>query len=111
MSNEKEIISWKDFSKIDLRVGLVEEAELVPDSDKLIKLRVDIGSEKRSIISGIADSYSPEDLVGKKIIVIINLEPKVIRGEESQGMLLAGEEDGIVLVVPEKDLSPGVPIY
>jgi len=81
-------ISIDDFAKIDLRVGRVVEAEHIPGT-KLLKLIVDLGHEKRQIVSGIAEYYKPEDLLGKKVVVVANLKPKKIRGYLSEGMILA----------------------
>ncbi len=106
---EENIITIDDFLKVDLRVATVVEAEEVPDSQKLLKLKVSLGSEERQIIAGIKKSYSPEDLVGKQIVVIANLQPRKLAGLESEGMLLAthDEEDSIVLVSPQKDVPAG----
>lgn len=111
-SNLKEVkpdISYEDFDKIDLRVGKVLEAEKVPKADKLLKLTVDLGFEKRTILSGIAEYYKPEELVGKLVTVVANLAPRKIRGIESQGMLLmAGNDFGkLYSVGSEKDIEPG----
>jgi methionyl-tRNA synthetase len=102
-------ISYEDFDKIDLRVGKVLEAERVPKADKLLKLTVDLGFEKRTILSGIAEYYTPEELVGKVVTVVANLAPRKIRGIESQGMLLmAGNDFGkLYSVGSEKDIEPG----
>ena len=81
-------ISIDEFAKVDLRVGIVKSAERI-EGTKLLKLIVDLGSETRQIISGIAEYYKPEELVGKRVIVVANLKPKKIRGFESQGMILA----------------------
>jgi len=95
---EMEEISFDEFKKMDLRVGEIVKAERVPATDKLLKLEVDIGTEKRTMVAGVADVYSPEDLMGKKLVVIVNLKPAVIRGIESQGMLLAAEEEGKAII-------------
>lgn len=102
-------ITYDDFDKLDLRVGKVLEAEKVPKADKLLKLTVDLGFEKRTILSGIAEYYKPEELVGKLVTVVANLAPRKIRGIESQGMLLmAGNDFGkLYSVGPEKDIEPG----
>ncbi|MFB0565481.1 MAG: methionine--tRNA ligase [Candidatus Aminicenantaceae bacterium] len=89
-----EYISFDEFKKMDLRVGEILKADKVEGTDKLIKLEVDIGTEKRTMVAGVADVYSPEELEGKKIVVIVNLKPAVIRGIESKGMLLAAEVEG-----------------
>jgi methionyl-tRNA synthetase len=105
----KPYISYEDFDKIDLRVGKVLEAEKVPKADKLLKLIVDLGFEKRTILSGIAEYYKPEELLGKYVTVVANLAPRKIKGIESQGMLLmAGNDFGKLFTVgPEKDIEPG----
>lgn len=105
----KSDITYDDFDKIDLRVGKVLEAERVPKADKLLKLTVDLGFEKRTILSGIAEYYQPEELVGKLVTVVANLAPRKIRGIESQGMLLmAGNDFGkLYSVGAEKDIEPG----
>lgn len=105
----KQDITYDDFDKLDLRVGKVLEAERVPKADKLLKLTVDLGFEKRIILSGIAEYYQPEELLGKLVTVVANLAPRKIRGIESQGMLLmAGNDFGkLYSVGPEQDIEPG----
>ncbi len=102
-------IVYEDFDKLDLRVGKILEAIKVPKADKLLKLTVDLGFEKRTILSGIAEYYKPEELVGKLVTVVANLAPRKIRGIESQGMLLmAGNDFGKLLSVgPEGDIEVG----
>lgn len=90
-------VTIDDFLKLDFRVGEVIEAEQVKKADKLLKLRVDLGYEKRQVVSGIAEHYKPGELVGKKVIVVSNLKPVKLRGELSQGMILAGEDDEGIL--------------
>jgi methionyl-tRNA synthetase len=96
---------------MDLRVGEILKAERVEGTDKLLKMEVDIGTEKRTMVAGVADVYSPEELEGKKLIVIVNLQPAVIRGIESQGMLLAAEVEGKA-TIPffEKDILTGAKV-
>ncbi len=89
-----DVISFQEFKRMDLRVGLILDAERVEGTDKLLKIKVDIGNEHRQMVAGIAETYTPEDLIGKKLIVIVNLQPAVIRGVESQAMLLAAEMEG-----------------
>ncbi len=105
----KENIEFDDFGKMDIRVGIVLEAEKVPKTKKLLKLLVDTGIDKRIIISGVAEFYKPEDLVGKQVSVLVNLAPKKLRGIESQGMILFAEDaDGSLrLVAPEVNVKPG----
>lgn len=103
-----EFISYEEFSKMDLRVGQVLSARKIEGTQKLLLLEVDLGSEKRQLVAGIAEQYDPEDLVGKQIVVIANLQPKKIRGYWSQGMLLAADVDGEpVLLVPDRPVPPG----
>ncbi|CAM5683824.1 Methionine--tRNA ligase OS=Lysinibacillus sphaericus OX=1421 GN=metG PE=3 SV=1 [Lysinibacillus sphaericus] len=89
-------ISIDDFMKVDLRVATVTACEPIPKADKLLKLQVDLGYEQRQVVSGIAKYYTAEELVGQKVIVVANLKPVKLRGELSQGMILAGEKDGIL---------------
>ena len=84
-------IEYDDFAKLDLRVALVEKVEVVPKADKLYVLNLDLGNEKRVIVSSIRENYKPEELEGKKIIVLCNLKPAKFRGVQSNGMLLAAE--------------------
>lgn len=104
-----EQISYDDFAKLDIRIGLVVAAELVPDTDKLIKCTVDFGElGQRTIVSGIAAWKKPEELVGKRLPYIVNLQPRMLRGVESAGMLVAAsDEDGVALLEPERDVPPG----
>ena len=101
-------LSFDEFSKIDLRVAEVKEAERVKGADKLLKLKIDIGSEERQIVAGIAEQYSPEEMIGKRIVVVVNLKPAKIRGIESKGMLLAAKDGKVLsLVCPDKDVIGG----
>ncbi len=86
------IISFDDFEKLDLRVAKVISAEDVPNADKIFKLVVDLGNETRTLVAGIKKYYTKEELIGKKIVLLANLEPRVIRGIESRGMLLAADD-------------------
>lgn len=105
----KASVSYDDFAKMDIRIGTVLHAEPVPKTDKLLKLLVDTGIDKRTIVSGIAAWFKPEDIIGKQVTVLANLEPRTIRGITSQGMILLAEEpDGrLVLVTPEKQVLNG----
>lgn len=108
-------IAFDDFVKVDLRVARIVEAEHHPNADRLLKLQLDDGSgEPRQICAGIRGYYEPEELVGKSIVIVANLAPRKIRGEESRGMLLAGsdaakgeDERNVVLLTPMGDLPPG----
>lgn len=102
------MITFEDFQKIDLRVAKVLQAEKIENSDKLIKLGIDLGNEKRTLVAGIGKKYSPQDLIGQLIIVVTNLEPKEIKGIKSEGMLLAVDSrNGPVLVVPLEQVFVG----
>jgi methionyl-tRNA synthetase len=106
----KPLIEYADFEKVDLRVAKVIEAEAVPKSSKLLKLKIDMGGE-RTLVAGIAKDYKPEELIGKKIVIVANLKPTKLMGIESQGMLLAAEtDDGLTLLSFEKDPRNGVAI-
>ena len=100
-------ISIDDFAKVDLRTAVVTAAEKVEGADKLLKLQLEVGGETRQIVAGIAEHYAPEDLEGKTIVVVANLEPAVIRGVESNGMLLAASSDDLVVVVTVDDSKVG----
>jgi methionyl-tRNA synthetase len=104
----KTFATIEDFGKIDLRVALVLAAEAVPKSKKLLKLRVSLGAEERTVLAGIAEHYAPADLVGKKVVVVANLQPAKLMGVESQGMILAGSVEGALgVLTPDRDLPPG----
>lgn len=105
-------ISLDEFKKIDLRIGEILEAEFLKDSEKLIKIVIYDGKEKRQIMAGIGKYYKPEELIHKKIVFVANLEPKIIRGEKSEGMLLAAqdEENKLSLLFLDKDLKAGAKI-
>lgn len=101
-------IDIDDFKKVELRVAKVLEASEIEGADRLLKLQVDLGSEKRQLVAGIKGTYTPGELVGKHIVVVANLKPARLRGEESQGMLLAAQaDDGPVLVSFDKDVPVG----
>ncbi len=103
-----DLIDITDFAKVDLRVAKIVQAERVEGADKLLKLEIDIGSETRQIVAGIAKHYSPEELVGKKIVVVANLKPAKLRGIESNGMLLAAsDENSVSILTPLKDVEIG----
>jgi len=106
---QKNAIGFDDFTKMDIRLGTILEAEKVEKADKLLKLTVDTGIDKRTIVSGIAEHYSPEEIVGKTVQVLLNLEPRKIRGIESQGMVLMAEDENGTLsfLVPEKGFTAG----
>lgn len=106
---QKELIQFEDFAKIDLRVGTILEAEKMPKANKLLVLKIDTGIDIRTIVSGIAESFSPEEIIGKKVTVLVNLAPRNLRGVESQGMILmtTNAEGKLVFVNPDTDAGNG----
>ena len=107
-SSTAEQISIEDFKKVALRVGKVVAAERVPKSSKLLKLQVDIGTEQRQVVAGIGTKYAPEEMVGKRVVVVANLKPAKLMGVESQGMVLAaGDEEVSALLTTLDDVPPG----
>lgn len=106
--DEVQLIDINQFFNVKLKVAEVLEAERVPDTDKLMKLRITLGSEERTLVAGIAQYYTPDDIIGKQIVVVANLKPAKLRGIESQGMLLAArDDDGLSLVTVEHRVEPG----
>ena len=107
------MITIDDFKKIELKVGKVLSVEPVEGSEKLLKLQVDLGSEQRQVLAGIAKHYQSNDLVGRQIVMIVNLEPRTMMGLESQGMVLAASGpataggESISLLIPDKDMPAG----
>ena len=102
---QKETISFDDFTKLDIRIGTIIEAEKIPKTKKLLKLKVDVGIDTRTIVSGIAESFKPENIIGQKVSVLVNLAPRKLRGVESQGMILMTDtSDGkLSFIEPEKE--------
>ena len=110
-AQEKTYLTFDEFKKIELKVAKIIAAEKVEGTDKLLKLQVDLGAEERQVVAGIAQWYSPEELVGREIVLVANLAPRAVRGVESQGMLLAADLNGTaVLLNPDKEVSPGAPV-
>lgn len=113
----KPVITYEDFDKVDLRVATILEATPVPDTDKLMLLKVDLGFEQRQIVAGIKQHHAPETLIGKQIIVVANLAPRKMRGIESQGMLLAAsfinaiDFPELVLATTGSNVRPGVALH
>ncbi|MEG1376502.1 MAG: methionine--tRNA ligase subunit beta, partial [Myroides sp.] len=101
---QKETAQFEDFAKIDLRVGTIIEAEKMPKANKLLVLKVDTGIDVRTIVSGIAEHFTPEEVIGKQVTVLVNLAPRALRGVNSEGMLLLTEtkEGKLVLVNPDE---------
>jgi len=108
---ENGYITIDDFAKVDLRVAKVLEAEKVEGADKLLKLKLEMGNEIRQVVSGIAKHYSPEEMVGKYVILVANLKPVKLRGIESQGMILAASDDkALVLAAIDKEIGSGAKV-
>jgi methionyl-tRNA synthetase len=106
-------IQFDDFAKVQLRVAKVLEAFEHPKADKLMVLKVDLGTEQRQICAGIRGHYTPEQLVGRNIVVVANLAPRMMRGLESNGMLLAAsnaDHSRVILLTPEADVEPGASV-
>ena len=101
----KDIISIDDFAKMDLRVGSVVGAEKVKDSKNLLKLMVDIGAKKIQVVAGVAKKYSPEDILNRKVIVLVNLEPAKLFGIKSEGMILATDDNMSLLTAEGADIG------
>jgi methionyl-tRNA synthetase len=102
------IIDINDFAKIDLRVGLIKECVKAENSDKLLVLQVDLGTETRQVVSGIAKYYTPDELIGKKVVVVTNLAPVKLRGIDSNGMILAAvTENGAKVLFADESTAPG----
>lgn len=109
----QDVITIGDFARVKLRVARVVEAREHPNADKLIVLTVDLGDHQRQICAGLKGHYTPEQLVGKNLVVVANLAPRMMRGEESQGMLLAASDADhtrVVIIAPESDIPPGAAV-
>lgn len=105
------MITIEEFRRLELKVGTVKSAEPHPNADRLLVLRVDLGSEERQILAGIRAHYPPEELVGKQVVVVANLEPAKLRGMESQGMLLAASDnDRVIILTTEKPVTAGAKV-
>ena len=103
-------ITYDDFAKLELKVATIVEAKVHPNADKLLVLQIDLGGEKRQICAGIKAYYAPEQLVGKQVVVVANLEPRPLRGEISQGMLLAATDPAsgkVVIITPIEAVAAG----
>ena len=104
-------VTFEDFKKLDVRIRKILAAEKIEKTDRLLKLEVDLGDFKRQIVSGIAQFYTPEDLIGKECPFIVNLKPRIFKGVESQGMLFAVKvDDKAVLLHPDQEVPEGSPL-
>ena len=104
----KETIDFETFQKLDLRIAKILSAEKVKNSDKLLKFQISVGSKIKQIVAGIAENYSPEELIDKKILIVNNLKPTIIKGEKSEAMLLAAVDgEKLTLLIPDKDIPEG----
>jgi len=107
-AEEKPKITYDDFAKLELRVANVLEAREHPNASKLLLLKVQVGAQTKQIVAGIRGHYTPDSLVGRQIVIVHNLATAVLRGEESEGMLLAASDDqGVVLLRPDREVAPG----
>jgi methionyl-tRNA synthetase len=105
------MISIDEFRNVELRVATVKSAEPHPNADKLMVLQIDLGTEQRQICAGIRNHYTPEELVGRQIVVVANLETAKLRGLDSQGMLLAASDEGrVIILAPERAVQPGAKV-
>ena len=102
------MITFDDFMRLDIRIGTVKAADKVEGADKLIRLELDCGGEHRQVVAGMAPTYTPEEFIGKQVPILVNLEPRKLRGVESQGMILAVDVDGKpVMLIPDKEVPSG----
>jgi methionyl-tRNA synthetase len=109
IEEQKAETSFDDFSKMDIRIGTILEAERVPKTDKLLKLKIDTGIDQRTVVSGIAGSYKPEEIIGQQVSILVNLAPRKIKGIESQGMILMAENNKgeLAFLMPDKNVNNG----
>jgi methionine--tRNA ligase beta chain len=102
------LITYDDFMKLDIRIGTVTVAEKIAGTDKLIRLEIDLGAERRQVVAGMATTYNTEEFIGKQVPVLVNLEPKKLRGIESHGMILAVDVSGRpFLLLPDREVPAG----
>ncbi|HLD03794.1 MAG TPA: methionine--tRNA ligase [Candidatus Dojkabacteria bacterium] len=101
------MLKFEDFKKLEIKIGTIIEAERVTGTDRLLKVIVDMGDEKRQVVAGFGHKYSPEDLIGKQVPIVLNIEKAVIRGVESNGIFVALEDDEPVLLLPERKVQNG----
>lgn len=114
MSETPQLVAFDDFKRLQLIIATIVSVELHPNADKLyvIKLALDGGDSTRQVVAGIRQFYVPEQLIGRQVVLVANLEPKMIRGVESHGMLLAAHsnDETVVVISPERQVSPGSPV-
>lgn len=102
------MVTYEEFRKLELKVARIQEVTEHPNADRLYVLKIDLGDSQRQVVAGIRNSYKPEELVGKQVAVITNLEPALIRGIESQAMILAAsDENGVVVLTPQREVKVG----
>lgn len=105
------MITIEEFAKVELRVATIKAAAPHPNADRLLVLKIDLGTEERQLVAGIRVHYTPEELIGKQIVVVANLQPATLRGVESQGMLLAASDgERVIVLSPEKPVAPGAKV-
>src|SRR5262249_48618371 len=105
------MITIEEFGKVELRVATIKAVEPHPNADRLLVLKIDLGTEERQLVAGIRAHYAPEELIGKQVVVVVNLQPATLRGVESQGMLLAASDgEKVIVLSPEKPTAPGAKV-
>lgn len=102
------MVSIKEFQQIEFVIAKIKEVKEHPNADRLYVVKVDLGNEERQLVAGIRQAYTPEELIGKSVVIASNLDPATIRGEESQGMILAAsDENGLAVLVPDREIALG----
>jgi methionyl-tRNA synthetase len=101
------LVTIDEVRKLDLRIGIIRQAEPIPKSKKLLRLQVDIGLEQRTIVAGIGESYRPDNLIGRRVVVVANLQPATLMGVQSEGMLLAAKQPGMLELLHIEECVPG----
>lgn len=101
------MLKFEDFAKLEIRIGTVVSAERVANTDRLIKIVVDLGTEQRQVIAGFGHIHNPEELIGKQVPIVMNIEKALIRGEESNGIFVAIDDENATLLLPEKSVPNG----
>lgn len=105
------MVSFDDFKKIDLKIARITEVQKHPNADRLYLIAIEIGDKQKQVVAGLKDHYSPEELKGKQVVVVDNLEPAIIRGIKSEGMILAAQGgEKIAIIIPEKEVKIGSPV-